>query len=550
MSTSSNNQIDCKSLTMESVMESLDPMQHDKYEWLEVIGEGSFGKVTHIVRKSDGKHMACKNIMCEDFEEEDFDNLQGELQILKELDFNGTPKCYGIFCDEDKTVSILMELCKGGHLYERMADSGKEGHKLSESLVTKYVTQILRILQFLHSNDIIHCDLKPHNFVFVSKESHELKILDFGLSQIRGKGKRCFKLQGTPKYIAPEAIDKRGYTETFDMWSLGVITFEMLHGYTPFATGKKMQGSLVNPQIIMKTISRGFKNVRRKSKGPWFNRHINISPEAQDFIVSLLKKNPVERMTAKEGLHHPWITNNTEVNHNEWILGDKAFKHMEHFANHSSIQTVMMPLIVAEAKKLNAFLIEKLDEDFMRIDEDGSGEIDFDEFLNLINQLDGMGVDDEIAKSWFTAIDVDASGTVNHDEFLEFFAWEHVVNTDIRFWDLMEKFDIDDKGYVTMEDVEKMLSKCDDSKRLLGTPAMRGFQKLFDESKEGRIEIEKFTRIMKYHHAEYDSQEFPTESFRIKGASMYLEEESSEETKGSHIVRVNRKLHSQYTMMQ
>jgi len=495
----------------------LEEFKKENFDFKEELGKGGFGTVHRVVEKATGLEMACKIIECTEYEEEDFENLCSELTILQRIEYKGLPKVYGVYGWENCVV-VNMELLLGGHLYTRMKIDG-EAKMLTEVEVVRYVKQICETLMFIHNQGIVHCDLKPDNIALVSEDSDEIKILDFGLSQIRQTNGRCFKLQGTPKYIAPEALGKRGYTETFDMWSLGVITFEMLHGYTPFACKKKKKLTQVNPQYILMRAARGFQNVTRRGRGPHFNDKIDISDNAKDFIVHLIMKDQTKRLTAKEALLHPWMDEHLADTHH--LLSAVPGK-LHEYQKLNKIQSCIMPFMLEEVKKLNAFLLDKLKKTFEEIDEDGSGELDFDEFVKVLKctgQVDDK--DEKELLAMFSAIDVDGSGEINHDEFLEWFAWEHIANQDARFWAFIESFDQDRKGFVTLDDIKEKIKNNPDTCKLLDTPAMKGFEELYKDNPQG-IDIHELAMLIK------NADDDEGDSFDVDGEYANLVKKKSE----------------------
>lgn len=192
-----------------------------------------------------------------------------------------------------------MEYLPGGDLYSLLQNLGS----LDESAAKLYVLQIVHALKYLRENGIIHRDLKPDN-ILISNTGH-LKLTDFGLSFI-GMFNRQLPVDdqkiesnsyvGTPDYVAPEIILARPHTFTCDLWSLGVIMYEMLCGVPPFheATESETRQKIVS----------GFWNQKEVAE------EYDLSDEAIDLISKLLKVNPEERIGAKsidEIIKHAWF---------------------------------------------------------------------------------------------------------------------------------------------------------------------------------------------------------------------------------------------------
>merc|ERR1712048_528808 len=135
-------------------------------------------------------------------------------------------------------VYIVQELCSGGELFDYIEKKGR----LTEAVASGIMRQIFEGLKFLHENSIVHCDLKPDNFLFETKqEGATLKIIDFGMSKRLPRLMKLNMLCGTPYYTAPECIDKN-YSHGADMWSVGVVLFVMLFGFPPFYVDPAMYG--------------------------------------------------------------------------------------------------------------------------------------------------------------------------------------------------------------------------------------------------------------------------------------------------------------------
>lgn len=452
----------------------------DDYQFMEKLGEGSFGHVYRVRRKSDNEMIACKVIDYSKFGVKALENIREEVKALKKLKHKNICTFYGNYQHPPERVYILMEMCTGGELYDRMVADNKTV-KLTENIVSDYIKQILDVLSYIHGLGIVHCDLKPENCIFVSRDSHELRVFDFGFAQQRKSVGTFGKLQGTPMYIAPEALKKQ-YTETFDMWSVGIMTFEMLHGYAPFQAN--------NPMRIIKKAAKGFNPIDKPSKGPHFNSKIKISSNAKSFITSLLKLKPSERITANEALQHPWITEDET-----FLVDNSVVQQLDHFARLHVIQKCMIPFMLEEAKKMNQFLLDKLAKTFEKFDSDQSGEIDFQEFIALIAQVEEKTRSKEENLGAFQSIDTDGSGQISKEEFLQWYAWEYVSKQDERFWNLIETFDENGDGYITLDEINSKLLSNPSTKDFVDSPAMQGFHALFKD--EEKIDIKELCEIIK-----------------------------------------------------
>ncbi|KAL5659421.1 hypothetical protein ACJX0J_032584 [Zea mays] len=223
------------------------------------------------------------------------EDVRREVKILKALAGNkNLVQFYDAYEDNDN-VYIVMELCEGGELLDRILS---RGGKYSEDDAKAVLVQILNVVAFCHIQGVVHRDLKPENFLFTSKDddSH-LKAIDFGLSDFVKPDERLNDIVGSAYYVAPEVLH-RCYSTEADVWSIGVIAYILLCGSRPFWA---------------RTESGIFRSVLKAdpsyNEAPW----PSLTPEAMDFVKRLLCKDPRRRMTAAQALSHPWIRNYNDI---------------------------------------------------------------------------------------------------------------------------------------------------------------------------------------------------------------------------------------------
>ncbi|RRT53743.1 hypothetical protein BHE74_00011894 [Ensete ventricosum] len=223
------------------------------------------------------------------------EDVRREVKILRALTgHNNLVHFYDAYEDNDN-VYIIMELCEGGELLDRILS---RGGTYSENDAKAVMLQILNVVAFCHLQGVVHRDLKPENFLFTSKdENSQLKAIDFGLSDFVKPDERLNDIVGSAYYVAPEVLH-RSYSTEADVWSIGVIAYILLCGSRPFWA---------------RTESGIFRAVLKAdpsfTEPPW----TSISPEAKDFVKRLLSKDPRRRMTAAQALCHPWIRNYNDI---------------------------------------------------------------------------------------------------------------------------------------------------------------------------------------------------------------------------------------------
>ncbi|KAK9279195.1 hypothetical protein L1049_012873 [Liquidambar formosana] len=217
------------------------------------------------------------------------EDVRREVKILKALSGHKHLIKFHDACEDANNVYIIMELCEGGELLDRILS---RGGRYSEEDAKVIVVQILSVVAFCHLQGVVHRDLKPENFLFTSRdEDADMKLIDFGLSDFIRPEERLNDIVGSAYYVAPEVLH-RSYSLEADIWSIGVITYILLCGSRPFWA---------------RTESGIFRAVLRADPNfddiPW----PSVSPEAKDFVKRLLNKDYRKRMTAVQALTHPWL---------------------------------------------------------------------------------------------------------------------------------------------------------------------------------------------------------------------------------------------------
>ncbi|OIW18047.1 hypothetical protein TanjilG_07538 [Lupinus angustifolius] len=198
------------------------------------LGRGQFG-VTHLcIHKVTGQHFACKTIAKRKLvNKEDIEDVRREVQIMHHL--TGQPNIVELkgAYEDKQSVHLVMELCAGGELFDRIIAKGHYTERAAASLLRS----IVQIVHTFHSMGVIHRDLKPENFLLLSKdENAPLKATDFGLSVFYKQGEMFKDIVGSAYYIAPEVL-KRRYGPEVDIWSVGVMLYILLCGVPPFWAG-------------------------------------------------------------------------------------------------------------------------------------------------------------------------------------------------------------------------------------------------------------------------------------------------------------------------
>ncbi|NXL95478.1 DAPK3 kinase, partial [Alectura lathami] len=266
----------------------------DIYEIGEELGSGQFAIVKKCRERSTGLEYAAKFIKKRQSRASRRgvrrEEIEREVTILQQTLHANIIKLHDIY--ENKTdVVLILELVSGGELFDFLAQK----ESLSEEEATRFIKQILDGVNYLHSKKIAHFDLKPENIMLLDKNIPipHIKLIDFGLAHKIEDGVEFKNIFGTPEFVAPEIVNYEPLGLAADMWSIGVITYILLSGASPFL-GETKQETLANITAVNYEFDEEFFS--------------NTSDLAKDFIQKLLVKDTRKRLTIQEALSHPWIT--------------------------------------------------------------------------------------------------------------------------------------------------------------------------------------------------------------------------------------------------
>ncbi|XP_071697897.1 CDPK-related kinase 5-like [Rutidosis leptorrhynchoides] len=271
----------------------------EQYEVGEEVGRGHFGYTVTATSKSGtniGQKVAVKVIPKAKMKTAiAIEDVRREVKILRALSIHGNiVDFYDAFEDNDN-VYLVMELCEGGELLERILTRRGE---FSEDESKNIMVQILNVVAFCHLQGVVHRDLKPENFLLKTKDDNsQLKAIDFGLSDYVKPDEKLNDIVGSAYYVAPEVL-MRSYDTEADVWSVGVIAYILLCGSRPFWA---------------RTESGIFRTVLKTVPGFVEPAWTSLSPLAKHFVQCLLTKDPRKRMTAAQALGHPWIRDHNGV---------------------------------------------------------------------------------------------------------------------------------------------------------------------------------------------------------------------------------------------
>jgi len=257
-----------------------------QYEQKKELGRGKFGVVFQVQDKDNKRTYAAKHIKTR--KKEQRERVIEEIAILKKFSNPHIIRFINAF-ETPSEVILVMEYLDGGELFERVA---ADDFNLTESDCCLFMRQIVRGVQYLHKHRIVHLDLKPENVVCTQRENATVKIIDFGTAMELEPGEQIKSLVGTPEFVAPEVVNYDFISTGTDIWSLGVICYILLSGYSPFMGDNDTET---------------YNNISNVQFDFDLEEFDSISENAQDFISQLLKKSPRTRLTADQCLEHSWL---------------------------------------------------------------------------------------------------------------------------------------------------------------------------------------------------------------------------------------------------
>ncbi|KAF3684764.1 CBL-interacting protein kinase 18 [Capsicum annuum] len=300
---------------------------HGKYELGRLLGHGTFAKVYHARNVQNGKNVAIKVVGKEKVIKVGMmEQIKREISIMKMVKNMNIVELHEVMASKTK-IYFAMEYVKGGELFAKIAKG-----RLREDVARGYFQQLISAIDFCHSRGVYHRDLKPENLLL--DDAGNLKVTDFGLSAFTDHLRQDGLLHttcGTPAYVAPEVIGKKGYDGSkADIWSCGVILYVLLAGFLPFQDE--------NIMAMYKKIYRGdFKCP------PWF------SSESRKLIMKMLEPNPNSRITASKIMDSSWFKKSVP----------KTLRHRE-----EEEEFGLASEKVKEVETMNAFHIISLSEGF------------------------------------------------------------------------------------------------------------------------------------------------------------------------------------------
>eukprot|EP00927_Polykrikos_kofoidii_P000120 TRINITY_DN10046_c0_g2_i1.p1 TRINITY_DN10046_c0_g2~~TRINITY_DN10046_c0_g2_i1.p1 ORF type:complete len:625 (-),score=147.64 TRINITY_DN10046_c0_g2_i1:19-1866(-) len=403
-----------------------------------------------------------------------------EMKVMQELDHPNICKLFETFEVGNHTY-FVMELCRGGEVFDRIIELGK----ISEAASADVVRQVGMALAYAHKRGIAHRDLKPENVCFVSDdpEATQVKVIDWGLSFRFGLERMRSKV-GSSTYIAPEVLDDSGndeYSCACDTWSLGVLSYVMLCGRPPFWGSHEQQ--------LKRMKSEKFP----LSSDPW-DAH---STEAKDFIKSIFKYNPEHRPTMEQLLQHPWLTTTRKP------MDTSAAKTiLQNMRSFSASSQFLVFCASAVARHLDSRSLEDMHSVFAEMDANGDGVLELREVKTGFEMIFGNDSPEvREVDQMFANLDLDGSGTLDYTEFCAAGISDHLRTQESLLWSAFKDFDIgDDDGKISFDEIKQVLGRADVTKAWsteVCEAAAKEVMSSFDADGDGTIDFREWVEMTK-----------------------------------------------------
>lgn len=407
-----------------------------------LLGEGSYGQVVKGTCKSTKAIRAIKSIDISKIS--DIDRFEQEVEIQQNLDHPHIVKLHEVFKDA-KRMYLVMELCTGGELFDRIVEeaeaTGVEGQAFGEQGAATYMQQILGAMRYLHSKNYVHRDIKPENFLLQDKTKEApIKVIDFGLAKkfAIGKGEKMKTKAGTPYYVAPQVLTG-SYDEKCDIWSCGVICYILLCGYPPFYGDRD--------EDILRRVKRG----EFDFPSPDWD---NITADGKDIIKKMLTRDDAKRPSAEQVLEHKWLSDHASKPTGS--IANCAIVGLRRFAGQGRLKKIALTVIAQQLKEDD---IKNLKETFALLDKNQDGTLTISEIQTGMKNHQIELPEDFIET--LKSVDTDGSGQIDYTEFIAASLTKQQYSRKEMIWAAFRKFDKDGDGQITKQELKEVLKEDD-----------------------------------------------------------------------------------------
>jgi len=427
-----------------------------------VLGKGGFGvvKKAHL-KNCEGITRAVKEVPKRDMRITA--TIRREASMLQKLNHPSVCRIFETF-EDDRNIYLVMEFVEGRELFEEMMDAIDSGNHFDEARYAAIMGEGFGALQYLHAHRVVHRDIKPENIMVCKQDQNykgrpHVKLIDFGLAvATQSSGDyNSRKRDGTPAYLAPEALEQCKFSSASDVWSMGIIIFVMYMGHFP-------EHAMLHRQV-----------------------HTVRSDQARSMLQGTLRDDPNKRLSAADAACHPWVRNGFDLTDSQQ-LGELQ-KVGESFAEFCQSDKLKRAALTAVALQDTSQQMNALREQFDLIDLDGDGILTKEELVKAFQRAPPTHVTDIRlwAESLFDEIDSDGTGEI---EFIQWQAATLRSSTEISDAVMRAAFrtiDVDDTGTINSENLSRLLQ--------LSSAELNSIMIGADTNGDGVIDFEEFKAI-------------------------------------------------------
>lgn len=458
--------------------------------WNEALGEGTCATVYKCKKKATEQMHAVKVISLKKSNKRAYG--QQEITIMKVLDHPNIVRLLEVFQDADY-MYLVLELCSGGELFDNIVDHGA----FPERACATMLNQMLRAVSYIHSNCIMHRDMKAENWLLSTDEKPEkttLKLADFGLSKHLQPDQFAFTKAGTPYYVAPEVLDAHktgGYGPKADMWGIGVIFFMLLGGAPPFS-GNNTQEVLENIKV---------KPVRATALGR------PISEEAKEMMLGFLERDVEKRLSAQDALKGTFITRIMRTEHSSrkgsalrssikaghyGAKPEGVVSALNRFSAANQLEKASIHVLASQMKPEE---LADLEQAFIEMDTNNDGTLNAEEFAEGMKRA-GIPLAYEEAIAIFEKIDTDGSGAMDYSEFVAAMMDSSRAGRENDWYKAFKVFDLDGSGTIERCELMQLLKSSEAVQKAVGGKGVDQIWQELDDNGDGKIDFQEFMTLM------------------------------------------------------
>lgn len=437
----------------------------------EPLGSGAFAEVWLCDHKRTQETRAVKILHKSGITEEDIKSraVFTEVEILKSLDHPNVLKVFEYFEDEIDYF-IVMEFCPGGDVFNKLESVGT----VTERYAARLIKFLLSGLAYLHSRHVVHRDIKPENLLITNGDSYDefsIKIIDFNVAT-RKRSETLKEVTGTTDYMAPEVF--RGlYNEKCDIWSTGVVIYLLVSGCLPFPCPNEEEAE------------RNICHAKFTFPKELFGK---ISDSCKDFIGKLLNKNLNSRPSALEALQHPWLKIASDKFDN--LTMKNTLKRMKTVSKSGKLKEMFTTFIISQLSSNSSTM--KLEKVFSAIDKNKDGVISLQELITQLSLEMTSQEAEKQAKQIMSKIDVDGSGELEYTEFLRTAIEEERLLSRENIRKAFYYFDKDNSQSIERQELIQWLS----SGEIIPESVIQELMEEADVNNDGTIDIDEFEDLL------------------------------------------------------